>query len=153
MNKSKKLVYFIPSSIWMVVIFIFSNQQAESSNKNNFFIADVLRKGNVTLFKYIDYNFLNFLIRKAAHITEYFILFMLLYYAFKKTFYKNSQMKAAIITILYACTDEFHQLFISGREGKVRDVLIDSIGVFIGLFLIYMFQFIKKHKKKKRNSI
>ena len=64
MNKSKKLVYFIPSSIWMVVIFIFSNQQADSSNKNNFFIADVLRKGNVTLFKYIDYNFLNFLIEK-----------------------------------------------------------------------------------------
>lgn len=153
MNKSKKLVYFIPSSIWMVVIFIFSNQQAESSNKNNFFIADVLRKGNVTLFKYIDYNFLNFLIRKAAHITEYFILFILLYYAFKKTFYKNSQMKAAIITVLYACTDEFHQLFIPGREGKVRDVLIDSIGVFIGLFLIYIFEFIKKHKKKKRNSI
>ncbi|CAM2879450.1 MULTISPECIES: VanZ family protein [Clostridium] len=153
MNKSKKLVYFIPSSIWMVVIFIFSNQQAESSNKNNFFIADVLRKGNVTLFKYIDYNFLNFLIRKAAHITEYFILFMLLYYAFKKTFYKNSQMKAAIITVIYSCTDEFHQLFIPGREGKVRDVLIDSIGVFIGLFLIYIFEFIKKHKKKKLNSI
>ncbi|EKS4342884.1 VanZ family protein [Clostridium botulinum] len=153
MNKSKKLVYFIPSSIWMVVIFIFSNQQAESSNKNNFFIADVLRKGNVTLFKYIDYNFLNFLIRKAAHITEYFILFMLLYLAFKKAFYKNPKIKAAIITVIYSCTDEFHQLFIPGREGKVRDVLIDSIGVFIGLFLIYIFEFIKKHKKKKRNSI
>ncbi|MDU7252539.1 MAG: VanZ family protein, partial [Clostridium sp.] len=128
MNKSKKLIYFIPSFIWMVIIFIFSNQQAESSNKNNFFIADVLRKGNVTLFKHIDYNFLNFLIRKTAHITEYFILFMLLYFAFKKTFYKNSQIKAAIITIMYACTDEFHQLFIPGRDGKVRDVFIDSIG-------------------------
>ncbi|AJD32604.1 VanZ family protein [Clostridium sporogenes] len=149
MNKSKKLIYFIPSFIWMVIIFIFSNQQAESSNKNNFFIADVLRKGNVTLFKHIDYNFLNFLIRKAAHITEYFILFMLLYFAFKKTFYKNPKIKASIITILYACTDEFHQLFISGREGKIRDVFIDSIGVFIGVLLIYIFKFIKKHKKKE----
>ncbi|EPY2279264.1 TPA: VanZ family protein [Clostridium sporogenes] len=149
MNKSKKLIYFIPSFIWMVIIFIFSNQQAESSNKNNFFIADVLRKGNVTLFKHIDYNFLNFLIRKTAHITEYFILFMLLYFAFKKTFYKNSQIKAAIITIMYACTDEFHQLFIPGRDGKVRDVFIDSIGVLIGLCIIYIFKFVKKHRKKE----
>ncbi|HDK7174800.1 TPA: VanZ family protein [Clostridium botulinum] len=153
MNKSKKLIYFIPPFIWMAIIFIFSNQPGESSNKNNFFIADVLRRGKITLFKHIDYNFFNFLIRKAAHITEYFILFMLLYLAFKKTFYKNPKIKAAIITVLYACTDEFHQLFIPGREGKVRDVLIDSIGVFIGLFLIYTFEFIKKHKKKKQNSI
>lgn len=109
----------------------------------------MLTKGKIDLFKHIDYNFLNFLIRKAAHITEYFILFMLLYYAFKKAFYKNLKIKAAIITILYACTDEFHQLFIPGREGKVRDVLIDSIGVFIGVFLIYIFKFIKKHRKKE----
>nr|WP_031368165.1 VanZ family protein [Clostridium botulinum] len=144
MNKSKKLAYFIPSFIWMVIIFTFSNQPGESSNKNNFFVADVLTKGKIDLFKHIDYNFLNFLIRKAAHITEYFILFMLLYYAFKKTFYKNLKIKAAIITILYACTDELHQLFIPGREGKIRDVLIDSIGVFIGVFFIYIFKFIKK---------
>ncbi|WP_434283181.1 VanZ family protein [Clostridium botulinum] len=149
MNKSKKLAYFIPSFIWMVVIFTFSNQPGESSNKNNFFVADVLTKGKIDLFKHIDYNFLNFLIRKAAHITEYLILFMLLYYAFKKTFYKNLKIKAAIITILYACTDEFHQLFIPGREGKVRDVLVDSIGVFIGVFLICIFEIIKKHRKNK----
>ncbi|EQB4340092.1 VanZ family protein [Clostridium botulinum] len=149
MNKSKKLAYFIPSFIWMVIIFTFSNQPGESSNKNNFFVADVLTKGKIDLFKHIDYNFFNFLIRKAAHITEYFILFMLLYYAFKKTFYKNLKIKAAIITILYACTDELHQLFIPGREGKIRDVLIDSIGVFIGVFFIYIFKFIKKHRKKE----
>ncbi|EJO5346041.1 VanZ family protein [Clostridium botulinum] len=146
MNKYKKLIYFIPSLIWMIVIFIFSNQPGESSNKNNFFIADVLRKGKITLFKHIDYNFLNFLIRKAAHVTEYFILFMLLYFALKKTIYKNTKVKAAIITILYACSDELHQLFIPGRDGKIRDVLIDSIGVFIGIVIIYIFQFIKKHK-------
>ncbi len=44
MNKSKKLVYFIPSFIWMVVIFIFSNQHAESSNKNNFFYSRCAKK-------------------------------------------------------------------------------------------------------------
>ncbi len=36
MDKSKKLAYFIPSFIWMVIIFTFSNQPGESSDKNNF---------------------------------------------------------------------------------------------------------------------
>lgn len=149
MNKCKKIIYFMPSFIWMVVIFLFSNEPAEVSNQNNFFIADALRRCKIILFKYIDYNFLNFLIRKAAHITEYFILFMLLYFALKKTLFKNPKIKASVITVLYACTDEFHQLFVPGREGKIRDVFIDSIGLFIGLFLIYIFKFIKRYKKKK----
>ncbi|NFA59990.1 VanZ family protein [Clostridium sp. FAM 1755] len=149
MNKLRKLIWFLPSFIWMTIIFLFSNQHAETSNKNNFIIADALIEGKINLFKYIDYNFLNFLIRKAAHMTEYFILFMLLYFAFKNTFYKNIKIKASIITILYACTDEFHQIFIPGREGKIRDVFIDSIGVFVGLFLIYIFKFIRKYRKKE----
>ncbi|AUM96473.1 TPA: VanZ family protein [Clostridium botulinum] len=148
MNKYKKLIYFLPSFIWMVVIFLFSNEPGQLSNQNNFFVANILRRCKITLFKHIDYNFLNFLIRKAAHITEYFILFMLLYFALKKTLYKKPKVKAAIITVLYACTDEFHQLFVQGREGRIRDVFIDSIGIFIGLFLIYMFKFIKKYRKK-----
>jgi VanZ family protein len=133
----------------MIIIFLFSNQHAEASNKNNFVIADALIKGKINFFKYIDYDFLNFLIRKAAHITEYFILFMLLYFAFKNTFYKNIKIKASSTTILYACTDEFHQIFIPGREGKIRDVFIDSIGVFVGLFLIYIFKSIRKSRKRK----
>ncbi|EJP6470949.1 teicoplanin resistance protein VanZ [Clostridium sporogenes] len=149
MNKLRKLIWFLPSFIWMTIIFLFSNQHAETSNKNNFIIADALIEGKINLFKYIDYNFLNFLIRKAAHMTEYFILFMLLYFAFKNTFYKNIKIKVSIITILYACTDEFHQIFIPGREGKIRDVFIDSIGVFVGLFLIYIFKFIRKYRKKE----
>jgi VanZ family protein len=44
------------------------------------------------------------------------------------------------MTVGYACTDEFHQLFVPGRAGLITDVLIDSIGaVFITLILhLYM---------------
>jgi len=40
--------------------------------------------------------------------------------------------------IIYAITDEVHQLFISGRSGRVEDVIIDSIGVLTGV-TVYLF--------------
>ena len=45
---------------------------------------------------------------------------------------------ALLTAFLYACTDEFHQLFISGRAGRFTDVLIDTTGAFLGLFLVYL---------------
>ncbi|WP_251860503.1 VanZ family protein [Clostridium sp. Marseille-Q2269] len=152
MNKNmfiKKGKYFIPAIIWMIVIFSFSCQVGSESDKNNHFVVTILNELKLEVVNHMDYNLLNFLIRKAAHITEYFILFMLLYFALKKTFYKSPKLKASIITVLYACTDEFHQLFTTGREGRVRDVFIDSIGIIIGLFIIYIFHTIKKHRKKQ----
>jgi len=40
---------------------------------------------------------------------------------------------ALLICVLYAASDEIHQLFIAGRSGEVRDVLIDSAGASIGI--------------------
>ncbi|MFD3155958.1 VanZ family protein [Haloimpatiens sp. FM7330] len=146
----KKVKYFIPAIIWMIVIFLFSSQVGRESSKNNHFIVDVLNKLNIEVIKQSDYEFLNFLIRKTAHITEYLILFMLLYYAFRKIKLKNEKIKVCIFTVLYACTDEFHQLFIHGRTGKITDVFIDSIGIIIGIIIIYIFKYCK-HLRKSRN--
>ncbi len=137
----KKVKYFILSIICMIVIFSFSSQVANESNQNNYFVLTIFYNNlKVGMVKPMDYNVLNFLIRKTAHVTEYFILFMLLYYAFKKSKLKKEKLKAAVITILYACTDEFHQLFVPGREGKITDVFVDSIGVVIGLIIIYLYK-------------
>lgn len=150
MKKIKKEIYLLPSILWMMGIFFFSHQPAELSNENNFFIADILRTCDLELFTSMDYDILNLLIRKAAHITEYFILFMLLYFAIKKLsqyrerILKDSILRASISTILYACTDEFHQLFIQGRAGRIQDVLIDSMGIVVGILVIWFYSQIKK---------
>lgn len=150
MKKIKKEIYLLPSILWMMGIFFFSHQPAELSNENNFFIADILRTCDLELFTSMDYDILNLLIRKAAHITEYFILFMLLYFAIKKLsqyrdrILKDSILRASISTILYACTDEFHQLFIQGRAGRIQDVLIDSIGIVVGILAIWLCSKIRK---------
>lgn len=40
-----------------------------------------------------------------------------------------------LICMLYACSDEIHQLFVSGRSGKVLDVCIDTFGSLMGIFI------------------
>ena len=83
----------------------------------------------------------SFYIRKIAHITEYLILGFLMFNLLKQ--YSVTNIYYAIgLSILYSCTDEFHQLFISGRSGSIRDILIDSIGILIGTYL-YKLLFIK----------
>ena len=68
------------------------------------------------------------LLRKAAHITEYAILAFLLRRAV-------STWAAFGLAVAYAASDELHQSFVRGREGRPRDVAIDTIGIVIGLLV------------------
>jgi VanZ family protein len=80
----------------------------------------------------------DFILRKMAHVTEYFILTFLLWRAFKGSFnLKDFHLfiYPAFFSMLYAASDEFHQLFIPERHGCMRDVLIDSVGVF-GFYIL-----------------
>ena len=132
----KKLKYFIPAILWMTFIFIMSHTNGDSSsNQSGFFVEIILKVIN------IDHNTLTFLIRKAAHMSEYALLLFFIYYGFKKsTTYKYTLSLSLLATFLYACSDEFHQLFIPGRSGQLRDVLIDTIGGLFMLLVIYLWQ-------------
>lgn len=133
----KKVVCkFLLIIIWLLVIFIFSNQNGiKSTGLTNNFLN--------TYLSFVDSDVVFILIRKIAHVTEYFILGILvisLLYDF------NINKKATIsilICIIFATMDEFHQLFVDGRTGRFVDVIIDSIGFGVGI-LVY-----SKIKKKK----
>ena len=90
--------------------------------------------------KIIEY--FSFPIRKFAHLSEYFILSILvsLYIQCYKINLNKIIIMSFIICVLYACTDEFHQLFINGRSGEMLDVLIDSIGVILWLVIYYFYR-------------
>ena len=64
--------------------------------------------------------------------------------------YEDNIKKAIIIaflgTFLYACSDEFHQLFIPDRTGRLLDVFIDMIGASLGILILSL---IKNHKKQR----
>lgn len=81
----------------------------------------------------------DFFLRKAAHITEYFIFTFLLYRAFKGSFKMNPFrlfIYPAAFALLYAISDEIHQYFVFGRCCSKRDVVIDAIGIIILYILI-----------------
>jgi VanZ family protein len=56
---------------------------------------------------------------------EYGLLFLLLLRALGP----SRPAAAAVIAVMYAVTDEWHQSFVSGRVGSPVDVAIDALGV------------------------
>lgn len=61
-------------------------------------------------------------------------------------------LTAAGLAILYACSDEFHQLFVEGRAGLVSDVIVDSVGAVLGLALFLLLRrFILWRRRKRAN--
>ena len=145
----KKIISFIVLILWMIVIFSFSSADAnKSTGTSDKVITTMIEiKDKITNNetpnneKEIIVKNSSFYIRKIAHITEYLILGFLTFNLLKQ--YSVTNIYYAIgLSILYSCTDEFHQLFISGRSGSIRDVLIDFIGILIGTYL-YKLLFIK----------
>ena len=144
-NKSKliNLIYFIPAIFWMLVIFYFSSLTgSQSSEQSNPIVQSILLTLNLNnSFTHL----LIILVRKSAHIFEYFILFLLLFFGFTRIEdLKNPVIISSVITIVYACLDEFHQFFIPNRSAEILDILIDCIGILIGILLIYLIKIIKK---------
>lgn len=107
---TRKTLSYLAVIFWAILIFYFSS---------------------IPIIKTSDFYLLDFIIKKNAHFFEFFILFLLLYNALPK---KNHHL-AFLIALLYAFSDEIHQLFVPGRTASLRDVLIDSLGITTALIL------------------
>jgi VanZ family protein len=70
-------------------------------------------------------------LRKCAHVTEYAILGFLLVRAIGR------ELPALLVGIAYATSDELHQHFVAGRHAAPLDVLIDTVGLAVGIFVLY----------------
>jgi len=128
----KKIVKILLLILWMIVIFILSNQNGSESTS--------LSEGftNITICNFINNcnpEVYSFIVRKMAHIILYFILGIFSVINFKND--KNGIINAIILCIIYAFFDEIHQMFINNRSGEVRDIIIDSISSLSSILLIY----------------
>lgn len=82
----------------------------------------------------------SFPVRKAAHFSEYALLGVLALNAAVQVARLRGRdeprwalfVAALAFCVLFAAGDEFHQLFVDGRSGQVRDVVIDSCGAAVG---------------------
>jgi VanZ family protein len=80
----------------------------------------------------------NIFVRKAAHMTEYGVLFCLVRFALAASLPATGRLVASlslVICLAYASSDEWHQSFVPGRSAQVSDVMVDMVGVLIALLL------------------
>ena len=139
---TKKIIKWILLIIWMIIIFLFSHQAYSGEATHG-----VLEVIFPSLVKNNNIDILNFIVRKAAHITENLILTILIILILKE-YTKETKtiiLLSIIICFSYACTDEFHQAFIPGRTSLFKDVLIDTIG---GLIACILYKILKKISRK-----
>ena len=155
----KKLVLWLLVISCMSVIFAFSSQEATESEKTSSrFITVVVRLLDINnslsqeSIENIAEKITTF-VRKSAHFSIYALLgtlvaLLLSQYSLKG---KRQLLFAVLWVLLYACSDEFHQTFVEGRSGEIRDVLIDTAGGFCGAAFIITIKALVKRICKRRD--
>lgn len=115
--------------LWMIFIFVMSSFDATSSSNQSNFIVDII----TSIINIKDTELLSFIIRKLAHFTEYFILGLLVINFIIR--YDKKIIIAILLCIIYATSDEIHQIFVPGRSCQITDIMIDSLGSIMGIYL------------------
>lgn len=142
--KNVKIILII---IWMIIVFLFSNQKGTESGNISKTVTIVIEKlliGNNIYKSVPNFGFFETIIRKLAHFSIYTIGgFLIMNYFYdvqnenKKTNLKNKILYSIFFGAIYAVTDELHQFFVPGRSARIFDVIIDTFGVITGV-LIYL---------------
>lgn len=141
------------------IIFGFSSQNGEESGGISSRVTEfILEKSNT--YKNIEENRQDEIfertekiIRKIAHFSIYALVGFLLM-GLVSTFKlkeKNRILISLILGVLYATSDEIHQLFSPGRSAQITDVYIDTLGILVGIFVILLF--IKIFEKIKLQKV
>lgn len=137
----RRIIFTALAVLWMVLIFSFSAQESEKSSGMSHRVGrkagELLVPGfsqwpeekQASFAATIDYP-----LRKCAHMTEYAVLSVLLFLMLASYGIplKKRVLLAFILAVLYAASDEIHQLYVPGRSGQFKDVLIDSVGILAG---------------------
>lgn len=133
----------------LIVFFIWDNSLQNGGTSDGFslifakWIAPIANKlgfyGNIWA--------LNWIIRKLAHLTEFTILGGVLYVVLRRYIEYGTVVKTIVVGIVIASLDEFIQLFSLGRSSQLSDVLIDTVGIIIGISVVKLTYYISHDKR------
>ncbi len=159
MNKKRTYILSVLTLLWTGFIFSMSLKVGEESGQLSGGILNIILDIISPLWENIfgpitadGIEFFHYLIRKAAHFTEFLILGVLTYLLslnFEKL--RLKWLAALGYGALIASLDETLQLFVEGRAGAVFDVCIDISGAFTGIMLVALFLKIRGNFNGKGN--
>ena len=166
MKNKKKIITIIVLSIliilWIFTIYKLSSMNNENSNGKSssiitIFIEDALELTNKYGITDSHPNetkiekasaLLNTPLRKVMHAFVYFVLSFLIVLMINILFKNKKYIISSIITIFLIITlsslDEYHQTFVVGRTGQLKDVLIDSAGGLCGIMFYGTYYYVYK---------
>ena len=128
-TEENSLKLWLPTILWLIVLFVLSS---------SFFSASHTAAVIVPILRYLlpgasdaTVQLLHALIRKAAHFTNYGILFWILI----RGPMAGRPYTALILCVGYAFLDEGHQILVPGRTPSLYDVALDSSGALFSRFL------------------
>ena len=140
--------------IWMAFIFTLSAQPAKQSDKLSKGVTQVVAQAVEKVAPDSEFEISNYRIRKNAHFFAYMLLGILSAYAFRRSG-MNGIWAAGLVLLLctaYAMSDELHQIFVAGRGPGLRDVIIDSAGAGVGVFIFMAVCALLDGRRKRRKS-
>ena len=139
--------FLVASIVTAVLIFWFSSKKGGDSQAMSDIVTlhvartlkpDFMKMSVKARQSYLE--MLSTIVRKNAHFCEFMLLGFNLMGTMRFYFPMLSdgscRLRAMGIAVLYAVSDELHQLFISERSGQVLDVLIDSAGSLTGTLIL-----------------
>lgn len=147
MKKSLLMIFLV---VWIMFIFFNSVQTGTQSSEASGFFTTFFKALFDKIGWDINWDNLSNLIRKSAHMLEFFVLALLFCFNFiAQDPLKKTIEKALLCSVAVAIVDEMIQLFVEGRSGSIIDVAIDNVGTVLALAVFYI---IFRNKKKNRPS-
>lgn len=144
---------------WMLMIFFLSNETAAVSSQTSGGFSKLLFSLLYPPFREMPspeqqelVSGASFIIRKLAHFTIYGILgvlALLSVISYGRLSYILRCSSALLICAAYAAFDEWHQTFIDGRSGELRDVILDSCGALTFIIIAGTVIYIRNCRRKK----
>ncbi|GGF31003.1 VanZ family protein [Halobacillus andaensis] len=164
----KKFGYWIPSLLWMGMIYYSSSTPYEEQDVKPLLgswfnlswlspfldgITFTYNNQEVSVSAQGVEGFIEFFIRKGAHIGVFFILTLLLYFGLRHSFHRRKRLlsTAWLLTVSYAVFDELHQGLTPNRTPYVGDVLLDALGGSMAILVIFLCGKMGYRRKKKFN--
>lgn len=144
----RRVIAWLPAAIWAVVIFSMSTDTFSAAHTGS--ILEPILKWLMPTITVSQFDAIHYFIRKCAHFTEYFIFSLLLYRAMRagrSGWQWSSALAAFVIAAVYSGLDEFHQSFVASRTASPYDSLLDSIGAFFALVVLFTWFQLRRQKK------
>lgn len=152
-------IYFTLALVWVSFIYYFSNQSYEKQDitywiqtylpektwKSQLSWIQFQYNGNEISIQHIGYlNFVGFMIRKLAHLVEFSILGVVIFRILVLFFRPLASLALTLCCgCLLAALDEFQQRFATHRTSLASDVILDMIGIMLGVLLCFIWYGIK----------